>query len=308
LLGSHYFAKLDALRSHARLVLAAALTQACRGNEPPAAETEVSSGSNTSSSSGVTVDGETSSTTAASSSTSIESSGEPSEDDSGTGGSQDCEAITVREDCEAAGCTVWSGTAYDWSPTAGTCGELGPTFVCGADGVSLATPYYYWRARETGAIDVVLLHGGPSLLESWHACDCSPGSPFACFGCNTGYFCIEGSACSTALDPDSCAAVFSPDAPCRWVPATVYAGEGAGCESLTTGGHCVAALPGKDDCSLADPPRGCDAWSEDAPPYVRTIDGDTEVITWSSCGDLPWGYMPCWSAEVGDPPACQCAC
>jgi hypothetical protein len=178
--------------------------------------------------------------------------------------------------------------------------------VCDASVVALATPYMYWRERD-GSIELVFIPAGPSELAHWNGCDCDAGSPFACFVCDTGFACSETDHCADAGDAEACASAGFPDAPCNWVDANFYESDGSGCV-LATAGRCVGALSDAGDCSLASPPPVCAAWPDEAPAYVRPLDGGgIELIHWPTCDDAPWGYMPCWSAP-GDPPACTCAC
>lgn len=227
-------------------------------------------------------------------------------DSSSESGAPSCDAWTTTRSCEAAGCSAWQGEAFSWESATGVCASLGETMICSDAEGALPAPSYYWRAGADGGVDIVMLNSSPFSVGEWERCGCGPGDPFACYGCNAGTGCSSGDTCNDATDAESCAA--EPDPSCVWVETSTYADDGTSCEPTSVGGRCVIGLEDKASCELAVPPPRCAEWTDDAPPYARPVDGGVEVIQWSSCDALPHGYMPCWSAGVGDPAACECLC
>jgi len=219
-------------------------------------------------------------------------------------GAVDCTAFATEAACEAAGCRVEHGDAFAWDDATGVCTSLGPTFVCHDSEGVLTAPGYYWRAVDD-EVEVVLLNSMPFDLQGWQRCDCRPGDPLACFGCGAGPECTA-QACD-AIDAEACAAL-DPAEHCAWVEVTTFAADGTGCMTTATQGRCIIALPDKASCELVDMPRTCAQWTDASPPYVRSVDGEMELLGGTSCDAWPMGYMPCWSAPVDDPAVCDCAC
>jgi hypothetical protein len=250
-----------------------------------------------------TSDGPASTSSAADGTTSSTSS-TAAETSAGDTGIPSCGALEVDE-CEAAGCVVFSGVAFRYDASVGVCIEEGPLDVC-ASGPAQQTPTDFWGIDDRGEVIVLQLLSSPSGLGPWSGCGCRPGDPFACWGCSGEPGCSGQGMCSGVMTADECTTF--PGGGCQWVEAFVVTGDGAGCAAAEPFGRCVDAVPAKADCRLATPPVACGDWSEPAPPYVRPVDGGIEVITGVPCDVFPWGYMPCWSAPAGDPPACECAC
>jgi len=219
-------------------------------------------------------------------------------------GEIDCSTFATQDACEAAGCNVEHGEAFAWDSATGVCSSLGPTIVCHATGV-LTAPGDYWREVD-GVVEVVQLNNMPFDLDGWERCGCVPGDPFGCFGCGSSGSC-NAQECDRATDAEACAALDA-SIGCAWVETTVYAADGVGCAVVESAGKCITGLPGKASCELVEAPQSCAAWTSESPPYVRSVDGGIELVDWASCDAWPMGYMPCWSAGVGDPAACDCAC
>lgn len=279
---------------------------ACGKDSGGIAETSTSTTSTTS----TTSDGSTTTTavvddtTSTGDATSSEASSSAATSSGGETGVRDCGVLETEDECEASGCNVEHGEAFAWDDATGVCTSLGPTFVCHASPGVVTAPAFYWRAVEA-EIELVRLNNAPFDLPGWDPCGCGPGDAFACYGCDAGLGCSVKDTCGDSLDAESCAA--RPGGDCVWAETTTYEGEGTSCEAVSSGGRCVIGLVGKASCEIVTPPRDC-AWTEDAPPYVRPIDGGVERLYWTTCETLPHGYMPCWSAVAGDPAACDCAC
>jgi hypothetical protein len=220
-------------------------------------------------------------------------------------GEIDCSTFATQDACEAAGCNVEHGEAFAWDSASGVCSSLGPTIVCHDSPGVLTAPGDYWRVVGD-AIEVVLLNNMPFDLDGWERCGCRPGDPYACFGCGSSPTCGAAETCIDATDAEACAARH-PSSGCTWVETTTYEADGAGCAVVESAGKCITGLPGKASCELVEAPQAC-AWTSESPPYVRSVDGGIELLAMPSCDAGPMGYMPCWSAGVGDPAACDCGC
>lgn len=274
---------------------------------------EPSAGSTTTGTSSQDADPTTSTTPTDATSKAEESSGKSSTEDSTTTGiasssttdivDPPCNGLAV-EDCDEKGCSVFSGPAFRYDALANACIDIGTYELC-ARGLGAAAPVEVWRVDERGEIVIVALQNTPGdlLTGPWKGCWCNAGDPFACWGCGFSG-CESTGLCGDATTEEECA---SRPSECQWLPAFVVEGDGSGCASTETPGRCVTTYADKGDCDQATTPATC-TWTEAAPPHVRAVEGGMEVITGVTCNELPAGYVPCWSAPAGDPPACDCVC